>query len=129
MSTIIHSKIKGTVYCYRSESYWDKESKSPKSRRVLIGKIDPETGEMVPTGPRGRRKRAEGDKAAMAGAENTMPAINAGISGDQDYERRYMEVKRELLSVEKELVQVKGERDEARKKLERLTEAVRMLPI
>ena len=43
-------------YVYESHSYWDKELKQPRSNRKLIGKVDPETGETVPTGKRGRRK-------------------------------------------------------------------------
>lgn len=58
MSSIVKLKDKrtGVTYVYESESYWDKEKKQPRSRRKLIGKIDPETNEIVPTGPRGRKK-------------------------------------------------------------------------
>ena len=41
-------------YVYESESYYCKEKNQSRSKRKLIGKIDPETGEMVPTGKRGR---------------------------------------------------------------------------
>ena len=57
MSIVKHTdKRTGTTYVYESESYWDKEKKQPRSRRTLIGKIDPETGEIVPTGKSGRKK-------------------------------------------------------------------------
>ena len=52
----IHNKARGVTYVYESHSYWDKELKQPRSNRKLIGKVDPETGEIVPTGKRGRRK-------------------------------------------------------------------------
>ena len=59
MASIIKklNKKTGVTYVYESESYWDKEKKQPRSRRKLIGKIDEETGEIVPTGGRGRRKK------------------------------------------------------------------------
>lgn len=38
----------GITYVYESESYWDREKKQPRSRRKLIGHVDPETGEVVP---------------------------------------------------------------------------------
>ena len=59
MSSIIKkfNKQTGITYVYESESYWDKEKKQPRSRRKLIGKIDGETGEIVPTGGRGNRKK------------------------------------------------------------------------
>ncbi len=59
MTSIIKklNKQTGVTYVYESESYWDKEKKQPRSRRKLIGKIDGETGEIVPTGGRGGRKK------------------------------------------------------------------------
>lgn len=52
----IHNKARGVTYVYESHSYWDKELKQPRSKRKLIGKVDPETGETIPTGKRGRQK-------------------------------------------------------------------------
>lgn len=52
----LKDKRSGTTYVYESESYWDKEKKQPRSRRKLIGKLDEETGEIVPTGKSGRKK-------------------------------------------------------------------------
>ena len=43
------NKKTGITYVYDSHSYWDKEKKQHRSDRKLIGKIDPETGEIVPT--------------------------------------------------------------------------------
>ena len=46
MSSIIKrlDKRTGITYVYESTSYWDKEKKQPRSKRVLIGKLDPDTG-------------------------------------------------------------------------------------
>ena len=51
LSAIIrqHDKRIGVTYAYESESYWDKERKQSRSRRKLIGIVDPETGEIKPT--------------------------------------------------------------------------------
>ena len=61
MASIIKSldKQTGVIYVYESESYWDKEKKQPRSKRKLIGKIDGQTGEIVPTGGRKGRKKKE----------------------------------------------------------------------
>ena len=61
MSSIIKklNKQTGVTYVYESESYWDKEKKQPRSKRKLIGKIDEETGEIVPTDGRGNRKKRD----------------------------------------------------------------------
>ena len=48
-----------TTYVYSSEYYWDPEKKQSRSKRHVIGKIDRETGEIVPTGKRkGRPKKS-----------------------------------------------------------------------
>ena len=55
--SIVKSKNKktGVTYVYESESYWDKEKQQPRAHRRLIGKLDEETGDIIPTGRSGRR--------------------------------------------------------------------------
>ena len=50
MSCIVYQvdKKTGVKYAYKSESYWDKEKQQPRSKRTYIGKVDPETGEIIP---------------------------------------------------------------------------------
>ena len=59
MPSIIKSldKRSGITYVYESTAYWDKEKKQSRAHRVLIGKIDPDTGVMVPTDGRGNRRK------------------------------------------------------------------------
>lgn len=49
MSSIVFQvdKKTGTKYAYESVSYWDKEKQQPRSKRKYIGKVDPETGEII----------------------------------------------------------------------------------
>lgn len=62
--SIIKQKDKrtGTTYVYESKSYWDKEKQQPRSKRTLIGKLDEQTGEVIPTDGRGK-KRTEKKKS------------------------------------------------------------------
>ena len=60
----LKDKRTGTTYVYESESYWDKEKKQPRNKRTLIGKIDEETGEIVPTDGRGRKRKTTVKKDA-----------------------------------------------------------------
>ena len=50
MSCIVYQvdKKTGVKYAYESVSYWDKEKQQPRSKRTYIGKVDPETGEIIP---------------------------------------------------------------------------------
>ena len=50
-----YHKDTDTTYVYESESYWDPELKQARSKRRCIGKVDPDTGEVIPTGKRGRK--------------------------------------------------------------------------
>ena len=49
-----YNKSRNVTYVYESVSYWDKEKKQPRSSRKLIGKLDPDTGKVVPTAKRNR---------------------------------------------------------------------------
>lgn len=57
MASIVRhtDKRSGITYAYESISYWDKEKKMSRCKRKLIGRVDPETGEIVPTDGRNRR--------------------------------------------------------------------------
>lgn len=51
-----YDKRSGITYVYESTSYWDKDKKQPRSHRVLIGRLDPDTGKIVPTDSRSKRR-------------------------------------------------------------------------
>ncbi len=72
----VYNKKRGVTYVYDSHSYWDKELKQPRSRRKLLGRRDPATGEIVPTGSRGRRKSTT---QAMADGEDNAADIRASL--------------------------------------------------
>lgn len=58
MATIVYQKDKrsGITYAYESVSYWDKGKKQSRAKRTLIGRVDNETGMIIPTDGRGRKK-------------------------------------------------------------------------
>ncbi|MEI6386652.1 MAG: transposase [Spirochaetota bacterium] len=43
------NKKTGVTYVYESVSLWDKEKHQPRSKQVCIGKIDPNTGTLIPS--------------------------------------------------------------------------------
>lgn len=49
-------KRSGITYVYESTSYWDKEKQQPRSKRKLIGKLDPVSGQVIPTDGRGKHR-------------------------------------------------------------------------
>ena len=58
-------KRSGITYIYESASYWDREKKQPRSKRTLIGRLNPTTGEIVPTDGRGKHRAQKEDDPAV----------------------------------------------------------------
>lgn len=56
------NKKTGITYVFESHSYWDKEKKAPRNTKKIIGKIDPKTGQMVPTRKRKRNSSESSEK-------------------------------------------------------------------
>ena len=57
-------KRSGITYIYDSKSYYDKEKKCSRAKRTLIGKLDPETGEIIPTDGRNKGAKSKPDSPA-----------------------------------------------------------------
>jgi hypothetical protein len=95
-----HDKRSGITYAYESISYWDKEKKQSRAKRKLIGRVDPETGEITPTDGRGKKGKTE-----------------KATSDDQDYKVLYEKLQKKCMAQEtliealkKENKKLKGEK-------------------
>ena len=86
-------KRSGITYAYESISYWDKETKTPRCRRKLIGRVDPKTGEIRPTDGR-CKKNSPYQKAG----ESPRDKILARLKG-----MKVSELKEEIVRLELEL--------------------------
>lgn len=69
MATIVYQRDKrsGITYAYQSVSHWDKEKKQSRAKRMLVGRVDTETGEIIPTDGRNKLKN-EPNMAAKRGS-------------------------------------------------------------
>ena len=76
MSSIVYQidKKTGAKYAFESISYWDKDKKQPRSKRKYLGKVDPETGVIIPS--RGRSVHRE---ESTAHEKDTLPALHKEI--------------------------------------------------
>ena len=99
-----YHKETDTTYVYDSQSYWDAEKGQSRSKRRLIGKLDPVTGEIIPTGKRGRSKAEpkkatsdtdsynegnEADRKLILEQQMTIQALNAKIIALEQEIRKY----------------------------------------
>ena len=57
-----HDKRSGITYAYESHSYWDKEKKMSRAKRTLIGRVDPNTGEIIATDGRCKKDKVKKEK-------------------------------------------------------------------
>ncbi len=94
-----HDKRSGITYAYESESYWDKEKKMPRCRRKLIGRVDPETGEIKPTDGRCKKNSPYAKKEMSDEA-----VIRERLKG-----MKVSELKSEIVRLEIELSKAKKE--------------------
>lgn len=93
MSIVYHTdRRSGITYAYESKARWDKERKQSRSKRTLIGRVDPETGEIRETD--GRCKKNSPYQAARPTERDE---IMDGLRG-----MKISELKREILRLEME---------------------------
>ncbi|MBR1711634.1 MAG: hypothetical protein IJ719_22890, partial [Clostridia bacterium] len=75
MSTIIYRTDPKTqnIFAYKSTSYRDPVTKRPRTKQEYLGRVDPETHEILPKGVGGKRNRASSTKSLNeAGARLTV---------------------------------------------------------
>ena len=113
MVAIVHQKDKrsGITYAYQSVSYWDKAKKQSRARRTLIGRVDPQTGEIVPTDGRNRKKQDgtapmnRGSKTVgtahryFYGATYLLDAIGEKLGIVQDLRQCFPDTYKQILSI------------------------------
>ena len=87
-------KRSGITYVYDSKSYYDKEKKCSKAKRTLIGKLDPETGEIIPTDGR--------NKGAKSKPDSNVPEVNKD-KRIQELEDENRQLKLQIKALKKEL--------------------------
>ena len=109
----------GVVYVYEVlESYYDKEKKQSRHRRVLIGKEDPITKEIIPTSGRGRPKSR--DDSSQDGPVSTAESPN--------YKELYQKIKRENEIAARESSQVKKDLHEILVSYDKLLQSLKEFP-
>ena len=110
----IYKKTKnGTTYVYDNVSYWRKDIKQPRSKRKLIGKLDPDTGEIIPTSGRGRKRKVQPDSTTVAvtTASSAPKASGSGSQNSDDLRYKYEECRRQLLETQAELAKARSQAD------------------
>jgi len=72
------NKKSGVIYAYDNRPYWDQEKKQSRAKRKLLGKVDPLTGNIVPTRGRKAKEDTAVDIAEDAGQATENPGSQFG---------------------------------------------------
>jgi len=113
MATIVYQKDKrsGITYAYESVSYWDKDKQQSRAKRKLVGRVDPETGKIVPTDGRGRKKKdvptatkrgpapSTDTTRCFYGATYLLDAIGKKLGIIEDLKKCFPDTYKQILSV------------------------------
>jgi hypothetical protein len=92
------NKKTGTVTLYESTSHYDPETKQSRPIRKYLGKLDPETGELIPS-----KKRKKKEEQPPFGSSD-LKLRNAL----QEKTRDCMEKERRIRELEEELVKLRS---------------------
>lgn len=111
MTAIVYqtNKKSGVTYAYESISYWDKEKQQSRAKRTCIGRVDPETGTIVPTRTKGlpeaetKRKRGPAPitrrSRSFYGATYLFDRIGETTGVTDDLKACFPECYRQILSI------------------------------
>lgn len=115
MPIVKYKNQSGLVYAYDQTSVYDAQRKQSRPVRKYLGRVDPETGEIISTkGKRGRPKKQTGN--------NADPGNEA-----KDYKSLYENAAKELDQTKKELAAVTRQKELLEKKAEELMQALRSI--
>jgi len=92
------NKKTGVVTLYESTSHYDPETKQSRPIRKYLGKLDPETGELIPS-----KKRKKVAEQASAGSSD--PELQKAL---QEKTRECLEKERRITELEKELEKLRS---------------------
>ena len=107
---LVKNKLNGVIYVYESVGYWDKQKKQARNKRKCIGKLDPATGEIIPShkidladlissvkkrGP----KPVLASKRLFYGATYLFDAIGEKLGVTRDLQTCFPDIYRQILSL------------------------------
>ena len=106
--TIIYQKDSrsGITYAYEATFMWDKDKKQSRSKRTLVGRLNPDTGDIIPTDGRMKKERGEpvvkpgvSSSRRFYGATYLLDAIGHKLGLSEDLKTCFPDSHKQLLSL------------------------------
>ena len=108
MAILKYANQSGVVYAYESISEWDPEKKQSRSKRRCLGRVDPVTGEIIPTsGKRGRPAKKKDGVANNPGSANPNAAMNKLMADYEEIKAKNLELIKENKKLKAALAKIK----------------------
>ena len=106
MAILKYPNQSGVVYAYESISEWDPVKKQSRSKRKCLGRVDPETGEIIPNSKgRGRPPKdvesdhscgRSADKDKLSAAEKKLKQLTEAYEKIQEQNKSLLEENKNL---------------------------------
>jgi len=98
------NKKTGVTYVYEAVSYWDKEKKQSRNKQVCIGKLDPDTGEFIPSKRLDKKQAAVRDPKVTATSKVIGPSlildkITKSLGLDKILRQSFPDIHEQILSM------------------------------
>ena len=108
MAIIKYANQSGVVYAYESISEWDPVKKQSRSKRKCLGKVDPDTGEIIPTsGKRGRPAKKKEDNTQGSEEPEYTASVNKLKADYENIKKENQELIRENKKLKTILAKIK----------------------
>lgn len=124
----------GITYVYTSDCFYDEEQGKYRYKRKCIGKVNPETGETIPTGARGGYRKKQEDtppdgtdeprKRGRKPTKEPSPEYAKTLAQLEELKGQNLELKQQILSLEKDNKQLLSKLDRVKKQMEQLAAAL-----
>ncbi len=121
----------GITYVYTSDCYYDEEQGKYRYKRKCIGKVDPETGETVPTGPKGgyrpKKERPPVDedndeprKPGRKPKKEPSPEYARTLKQMEELKGENFELKQQVRDLQNDLKQLQKKLNNVKKQMEQM---------
>ena len=108
---IVHqlNKKTGVTYVYESYSYRDKTTKQPRAKRKLIGRLDNETGEIIPTRKKSKSVTTTAQDTVDTTDTKKSPSLTSALEMLKEKDQIIRELRAEVNRLKKERGQLASE--------------------
>lgn len=109
MAIVKQTNKNGVTYVYESHSYRDPETKQPRAKRKLIGRIDETTGEVVPTHTKRKSVTTKSDISVATNISSEDESYSSLLEALKEKDETIKSLRAEIASLRRERAKLSEE--------------------